>query len=68
VKASPEDIPDLVRTINAAYEVEKFFVDGDRTDEDTIRRMMASGVFLIAREESGELTGCVYVELRGERG
>ena len=68
MKASSEDIPDLVRTINAAYEVEKFFVDGDRTDEDTIRRMMASGVFLIAREESGQLTGCVYVELRSERG
>jgi len=68
VKASPEDIPDLVRTINSAYEIEKFFVDGDRTEEDTIRRMMASGVFLIAREESGQLTGCVYVELRGERG
>ena len=66
--ASSADIPDLLRVINAAYEVEKFFVDGDRTDEDTIRRMMGAGVFLTSRDESGRLTGCVYVELRGERG
>ena len=66
--ASPEDIPDLLRVINAAYEVEKFFVEGDRTNEDTIRRMMSAGVFLTTRDESGRLAGCVYVELRGDRG
>jgi GNAT superfamily N-acetyltransferase len=66
--ASPDDIPDLVRVINAAYEVEKFFVEGDRTDKDTIRRMMSAGVFLTARDESSRLTGCVYVELRDDRG
>jgi GNAT superfamily N-acetyltransferase len=66
--ASPEDVPELVQVINAAYEVEKFFVEGDRTDEDTIRRMMSDGVFLTTRAESGRLTGGVYVELRGDRG
>jgi GNAT superfamily N-acetyltransferase len=66
--ASSDDVPDLLLVINAAYEVEKFFVDGDRTDEKTIRRMMRAGVFLMAREASGRLAGCVYVELRGERG
>jgi GNAT superfamily N-acetyltransferase len=66
--ASAEDIPDLLRIINTAYEVEKFFVEGDRTDEDTIRRMMRDGVFLTTRDESGQLAACVYVELRGERG
>ena len=66
--ASPEDIDDLLPIINAAYEVEKFFVEGDRTDGATIRRMMSAGVFLTARDESGRLAGCVYVELRGDRG
>jgi len=67
-RATTEDVPDVVRVVNAAYEVEKFFVSGDRTDEDTIRRMMSAGVFLTTRDESGRLAGCVYVELRGDRG
>lgn len=64
--AAADDIPDLVRVINAAYEVEKFFVSGDRTDEDTLRRLMSKGAFLVTRDDGG-LTGCVYVELRGAR-
>lgn len=64
--AAPDDIPDLVRVINAAYEVEKFFVSGDRTDIETARRLMTTGVFVIARDDGG-LTGCVYVEQRGTR-
>ena len=66
--ASSADVQDLLRVINAAYVVEKFFVDGDRTDENTILRMMRDGVFLTSRDEARRLTGCVYVELRGERG
>ncbi|HVQ42741.1 MAG TPA: GNAT family N-acetyltransferase [Vicinamibacterales bacterium] len=64
--AAPDDIPDLVRVINAAYEVEKFFVSGDRTAEDTVRRLMSKGAFLVTRDY-GRLAGCVYVELRGAR-
>jgi GNAT superfamily N-acetyltransferase len=64
--AAAGDIPDLVRVINAAYEVEKFFVSGDRTDEDTLRRLMSKGAFLVTRDDGG-LTGCVYVELRRAR-
>jgi GNAT superfamily N-acetyltransferase len=65
--AAAEDVPDLVRVINAAYEVEKFFVSGDRTDVETVRRLMTRGAFVVTRDEGG-LTGCVYVELRGTRG
>lgn len=64
--AAPDDIPDLVRIINAAYEVEKFFVSGDRTDPETVRRLMSKGVFLKESSPQG-VNGCVYVELRGER-
>jgi GNAT superfamily N-acetyltransferase len=66
VTASLADIAAVVRVINAAYEVEKFFVSGDRTDENTVRRLMTKGAFLVTRDEGG-LTGCVYVELRGSR-
>ena len=65
--AAADDIPDLVRIINAAYEVEKFFVAGDRTDVETLRRLMTTGVFVVTRDDGG-LSGCVYVELRGLRG
>lgn len=64
--AAADDIPDVVRVINAAYEVEKFFVSGDRTDVETARRLMTKGVFVISKDADG-LTGCVYVELRGPR-
>ena len=65
--ARPDDVPDLVRLINAAYEVERFFVTGDRTDAETVQRMMATGSFVVTRDEDG-ISGCVYVELRGLRG
>ena len=64
--ATEDDIPGLVRVINAAYEVEKFFVAGDRTDEDTVRRLMTKGAFLVTHDDGG-LAGCVYVELRRPR-
>jgi GNAT superfamily N-acetyltransferase len=54
--------------INAAYEVEKFFVSGDRTDVDTVRRLMTTGRFLVERDAAGALAGVVYVERRGDRG
>jgi GNAT superfamily N-acetyltransferase len=68
--ASASDVRELVRVINAAYEVEKFFISGDRTDEDTVKRMLTTGVFLVVRSDADPkcLVGCVYVELRGTRG
>jgi GNAT superfamily N-acetyltransferase len=65
--ATAADVPDLVRVINAAYEVEKFFVAGDRTDVETVNRLMAKGAFLLARDAAGAVSGCMYIELRGER-
>jgi GNAT superfamily N-acetyltransferase len=64
--AAPDDVPDLVRMINAAYEVEKYFVSGDRTDPESVRRLMTKGAFVVTRDKAG-LTGCVYVEVRGNR-
>ena len=66
--ATAADIPDVVRVINAAYEVEKFFVAGDRTDSNSVARLMTTGTFLMERTSSGRLAGCVYVERRGDRG
>jgi GNAT superfamily N-acetyltransferase len=65
--ASLADTGALVRLINAAFRVELPFIEGDRTDVEGVRSYMAKGKFLIAEDAAG-LAGCVYAELRGERG
>ena len=76
VRATIQDVPELVRVINAAYDIEKFFVAGDRTDAETVTSMLATGAFLIVRATSGDvrdagrvtrMDGCVYLELRSPR-
>ena len=65
--AGPADAGAIAALINAAFQVERFFIAGDRTNEDEVRRYMARGTFLLA-ERDGVLVGCVYVEQRGDRG
>jgi predicted N-acetyltransferase YhbS len=65
--AGPADARAVTALINAAYEVERFFVDGDRTSEAEVRQYMAKGTFLVA-EQDGAPIGCVYTEQRGDRG
>jgi predicted N-acetyltransferase YhbS len=66
--AGPADAGAVTALINAAYQVERFFVDGDRTSEDEVRRHMAKGTFLVAEQDDGAPIGCVYTEQRGDRG
>jgi predicted N-acetyltransferase YhbS len=65
--ATRADAPAVAAVINAAFAVERFFVDGDRTSVDEVRASMATGTFLVAERE-GAVVGCVYCETRGERG
>jgi N-acetylglutamate synthase-like GNAT family acetyltransferase len=65
--AESADAEDIVRLVNAAFRPERFFTDGDRTNPDKVRALLQKGKFLLA-EGAGTLVGCVYVELRGERG
>jgi ribosomal protein S18 acetylase RimI-like enzyme len=70
-RATRADIPSLVRLVNAAYRVEDFFVDGDRTNAADIETRMASSTaafLVIAGQRDGELRGSVYVDVRGDRG
>ena len=57
----------MAGVINAAFVVERFFVDGDRTHAGEVRAYMEKGSFLVL-EEAGALAGCVYLERRGDRG
>ncbi len=66
-EAVPGDIPALVRLINAAFTVEQFAFDGDRISAEETQAFMESGCFLLA-EDSAALAGCVYLEIRKDRG
>jgi ribosomal protein S18 acetylase RimI-like enzyme len=65
--ADPGDVDALVCLINSAFRVEQPFIEGDRIDAKGVRSYMEKGKFLVADDSAG-LAGCVYVELRGDRG
>ncbi|HUS65954.1 MAG TPA: GNAT family N-acetyltransferase [Kofleriaceae bacterium] len=65
--ATPADIDVIVGLVNAAFMVERPFIEGDRTSAAEIGRMMERGAFLVLEEDGAGLAS-VYVEVRGERG
>jgi predicted N-acetyltransferase YhbS len=67
-RGAPRDAAAIARLINLAYEAERFFVLGDRTDEADVLREMQTGTFFLAEDASRRLVGCVLVEIGGERG
>jgi predicted N-acetyltransferase YhbS len=64
--ATEADVGSIAHLINAAFRVERFFIDRDRTDPDKISALLKTGVFLVA-EDAERMIACVYVEPRGER-
>ncbi len=65
-RATPADAPALAALVNAAYAVESFFVEGDRTSAVEIAELTAGdGVFLVLEHEGG-LAAAVFV--RPEQG
>ena len=65
--AKLEDAEAIARLVNAAFRPERFFSDGDRTNPNKVSELLHKGKFLLV-EETGKLVGCIYVELRGDRG
>ena len=65
--AEPTDAPAIARLVNDAFRSERFFIDVDRTDTEKVAALLQKGKFLM-RFEDAVLVGCVYTELRGERG
>src|SRR5262245_58015977 len=63
----PEDAEAVAEVINAAFKVERFFVDDDRTSPEKVSKMLERGTFLLA-EQDGTLAACVYLEIRGDHG
>jgi N-acetylglutamate synthase-like GNAT family acetyltransferase len=65
--AEAGDADAITSVINCAFRgVEHFFIDEDRIDVQTVINCLGAGSFLVA-ESDGVITGCVYVEPRGDR-
>src|SRR5690242_15364692 len=60
--ALPADVDSLVRLINAAFRVERPYIEGNRIDAAGVRSYMAKGKFLVAEDSTG-LAACVYVQI-----
>jgi GNAT superfamily N-acetyltransferase len=65
--AEVSEAPALTGIINAAFQVEKFFIDTDRIDLAQVEEFFGKGWFLVAEDDAGP-AACVYVERRGDRG
>ncbi len=65
--AVPADAARITAVINAAFRIaEEFFIDGNRITQAEVEKSLTKGDFIVA-ENGDTLSGCVYVELRGER-
>lgn len=53
--------------MNAAFRPERFFIDADRINPEKVSALLEKGEFLLLFKDGG-LAGCVYAEVRGERG
>ena len=65
--AQTTDAASLAGLINTAFQVESFFIDGDRICEEEVQGLLCRGSFLIMEDARG-LAGCVYIEIQSERG
>jgi predicted N-acetyltransferase YhbS len=65
--ATSSDDKKITALINAAFHIaEGFFIDEKRITLEEVHRHFTTGAFLVAGDESA-ISGCVYVEPRGER-
>jgi GNAT superfamily N-acetyltransferase len=65
--AEPADVKAIADLVNAAFRPERFFVTTDRTNPEKVAALLQKGKFILLFE-AGSLAGCVYAELRAERG
>jgi GNAT superfamily N-acetyltransferase len=63
----PDDTAELVPLINVAFLPEQIAIEGDRINPEKLEAFFANGKFLVLENAEG-LAGCVYAEVRGNRG
>jgi N-acetylglutamate synthase-like GNAT family acetyltransferase len=66
-RAVPSEANTITLIINAAFrQAESFFIERDRIAVEQVQSLLETGEFLIS-DEDGTITGCVYVERKGDR-
>jgi len=65
--AEASDASAIAALVNDAFRPERFFIEADRTNPEKVSALLEKGKFLLLFEDE-KLAGCVYAELRGERG
>jgi ribosomal protein S18 acetylase RimI-like enzyme len=69
--ATEADRARLIPLVNSAFSIETF-LEGTRTDEERLAATMRKGEILLAElaadDQGSEPVGCIYTEVRGERG
>jgi GNAT superfamily N-acetyltransferase len=65
--ATAEDVPRIVSLLNAAFAMERAFIDRDRTSVPEITRYMTTGTFFVSDADGAALASCMYLEPRGDR-
>lgn len=67
--ARADDAAAVTRLVNAAYAVEQFFVRGDRVSMEVVKGLIADSAVLVATDDDADdVTACVHIEIRGDRG
>jgi N-acetylglutamate synthase-like GNAT family acetyltransferase len=65
--AGPQEAKAITDVINAAFhQAEDFFIERDRITVEQVQLQLSTGEFLVS-DENGAITGCVYVEMKGDR-
>lgn len=65
--AGVDDVPKIVALLNAAFAMERDFVDKDRTSTPEIARYRETGTFFVTDAKDGSLASCMYLEQRADR-
>lgn len=65
--AEAADIQAIAGLVNAAFRPERFFITTDRTNPEKVAALLEKGKFILFLD-AGILVGCVYAEIRSERG
>jgi ribosomal protein S18 acetylase RimI-like enzyme len=60
--AVSDDAPEIARVVNEAFEVEREFRPGDRTNADEVRQILERDAFLVL-EQDGRIVAAVHVRV-----
>lgn len=64
--ATQADLASILKLVNAAFQVERFFKNQDRLSAEDLEAHFKSGTFLLT-EDAGTITGCIYVKRHNDR-